>query len=109
MKNHVLVLGTLAIIFGMISGTVRKNEIVGSWRSDSSIVSFESSGRCIIDGECAGYRLQGDGNLCLSRAGRAEIYPYMISFDGESMYFNGKRYVKTAQSGLERSIIEFLL
>ena len=110
MKRHtvlgaVLLIGCIAVFLN-----TERPALLGFWESGDDAVCFDAGGRCEIDGEKAVFRLEKDGHVRVFRRGHSsEVYPYMVSFDRKSMYFDGQRYVKTAQSGAERSIIELLL
>ena len=106
MKHIIAYLCFFAFVF---SGMFRVPDIVGTWKSESDIIEFKGSGKCIVNSEKSGYRSIGDGKLVLINSGGYKTYSYMMSFDKQSMYFCNKRYTRLNQSGLESSIMELLL
>lgn len=106
MKHIIAYLCFCVVIF---SGIFKSPEIVGTWKSESDIIEFKGSGKCIINGEKAGYRSMGDEKVMLVNGDGHRIYSYMMAFDKQSMYFDNKKYTRLDQSGLESSIMELLL
>lgn len=110
MKRHTIWKAVLLLGFIAVSINTERPALIGFWESGDDAVWFGVGGRCEIGGEKAAFRLEKNDHVRVFRRGySSESYPYMVSFDRKSMYFDGRRYVKTAQSGAERSIIELLL
>ncbi len=110
MKENIIVGAAAALVLLALTGAISKNVLVGVWESPELTLVFEADGDCVVDGETGKYTPRAQNRVRIyTRTGGYEEYAYMLSFDKKSMYFGSRRYIKRGQSGLESSIIGFLL
>lgn len=103
-KIHVY---TALLLFALLFGR-GKSELVGVWCSCDGEIVFRPGGQCLICEKNCGYRELENSTLRIYTSDGCKDYGYYISADGGTMYLGGEKYDRT-QSGLERSIMEFLL
>lgn len=98
---------TALLLFALIF--VRgKSELAGAWHSCDGEIVFRPGGQCFVDEKVCGYRELENSTLRIYSDNGCKDYGYYITANGDIMYLGGEKYVRT-QSGLERSIMEFLL
>lgn len=89
-------------------GGSEKNQLVGEWECGEKRAVFEACGECEINSERFVYRSGGKDCILVFGGGKCIKYGYRLFSGGDTVLFNGDIYKRT-QSGVERSIIEFLL
>ncbi len=87
---------------------VQKSEIIGTWESSGDYISFDTASGFNVGNKKYNYRKIGENTVRIFKNDAYRDCHYHVKNDGTQMLFDGKRYVR-AQSGLERSIMEFLL
>ena len=98
---------TALLLFALIF--VRgKSGLAGAWHSCDGELIFKPGGQCFVDEKVCSYRELKNGTLRIYSGDCCKDFGYYITANGDIMYLGGEKYVRT-QSGLERSIMEFLL